>query len=64
MKLALMVNLLITDFLFSYNTEDDAEEQWNHAYWEQDKIPIIDTHEKNEEAKILFHWYKEKGLER
>lgn len=59
----------ITKFSVSYNTENDcngagelSEERWNYAFWRKNEIPVIDTDNENEGIKILFDWYKEKGI--
>jgi hypothetical protein len=58
----------ITKFAVSYNTESYcggagalSEKRWNYAFWPQDETPIIDV--ENEGMKILFDWYKEKGID-
>ena len=59
----------VTYFSVSYNTERDcngasefSEERWNYAFWRQEEIPIINADCENEGIKILFDWYKEKGI--
>lgn len=58
----------VTIFSVSYNTENDcngadalSEERWNYAFWRQNETPIIDV--DNDGIKILFDWYKEKGID-
>lgn len=60
----------VTNFFVSYNTESDCdgagdhdEERWNYAFWRQDETPIIDCDSEDDGIKILFDWYKEKGIE-
>ena len=60
----------VAAFSVSYNTEGDcagadelSEERWNYAYWRQDETPIIDADNETEGIKILFDWYREKGID-
>ena len=60
----------VAAFSVSYNTERDcadadelSEERWNYAYWRQDETPIIDADNETEGIKILFDWYREKGID-
>lgn len=60
----------ITRFSVSYNTERDcngagklSEERWNYAFWRQNETPIIEVNNDNEGIRILFNWYKEKGID-
>ncbi len=60
----------VTQFSVSYNTERDcgsvdetSEKRWNYAFWRQNEIPIIDADADGEGMKILFDWYREKGIE-
>lgn len=59
----------VTEFCVSFNTESHctgmgemSEERWNYAFWRQNETPIIEAANDNEGMKILFEWYKEKGL--
>jgi len=61
----------VSTFAVSYNTEKDCgnapkycETRWNYAFWRQNTTSIIDPYEENNEGmKVLFQWYKEKGIE-
>ena len=59
----------ITKFSVSYNTESDcgnagelSEERWSYAFWRQNETEVIGVDDGNEGIKILFDWYKEKGI--
>ncbi len=59
----------VTFFSVSYNTEKDCpgagmhdEARWNYAFWRQNETPILDAYAAPEGMKILFDWYREKGL--
>ena len=60
----------VTEFHVSYNTESDcdgadglSEERWNYAFWRQDEVSIFSADKKSEGMKILFDWYREKGID-
>lgn len=60
----------VTNFTVGFNTEGDcgntddlSEKRWNYAFWRHDGIPIIDADTPNEGIRILFEWYKEKGID-
>lgn len=59
----------VPEFCISYNTESQcgiaglfSEKKWNYAFWLQNEEPIIKVASDNIGIKVLFDWYKEKGI--
>ena len=59
----------VPEFCVSYNTESQcggaglfSEKRWNYAFWLQNEEPIIKVDSNNIGIKVLFDWYKEKGI--